>query len=159
MNKKALIFAFIGIFIALFLVKALINVQPVEIANTPDWQPIEAVANLAADQDKLIFIDVFEVGCKYCRAMDREVFPDSTVKLVLESGYIPAKINGNSDEEVKFLGEIITEAELAKKYGVYAFPSVIILDQEGNLIKKNTGFMGVDDLRRFLYKNEERTAS
>ena len=159
MNKKALIFAFIGIFIALFLVKALINVQPVEIANTPDWQPIEAVANLAADQDKLIFIDVFEVGCKYCRAMDREVFPDSTVKLVLESGYIPAKINGNSDEEVKFLGEIITEAELAKKYGAYAFPSVIILDQEGNLIKKNTGFMGVDDLRRFLYKNEERTAS
>lgn len=135
------------------------NVQPIEITNAPDWQPIEKVASQAVDEDKLIFIDVYEVGCKYCRAMEREVYPDSTVKIVLEAGYIPAKINGNSEEEIKFLGEVLTEAELAKKYGIYAFPSVLILDQDGKLIKKNTGFMGVDDLRRFLYTNEERKAS
>jgi thioredoxin-related protein len=159
MNKKTLITIFIGIFITLFLVKALITVQPPEIANAPEWKPIEKVNELAAAEDKLIFIDVFEVGCKYCRAMEREVYPDSTVKIVLEGGYIPAKINGNGEEQIEFLGSATTGAELAQKYGIYAFPSVMILDAEGNLIKKNTGYMGVDDLRRFLYLKEENKSS
>ena len=158
MKKKTIIISFLGIFLALFLVKALLNVQPKEIANAPDWQTVEAAEKQALDQNKLIFVDVYEVGCKYCRAMEREVFPDSTVRQVLDAGYIPVKINGKSEELITFNGRSVPQVEWAKEYGVYAFPSALIIDTEGNLIKKNTGFMGVDDLRRFLYLNKEKTS-
>ena len=105
----------------------------------------------AREQEKLILVDVFEVGCKYCRAMEREVYPDSTVRAVLDAGYIPAKVDGNSEDLISFNGKEMMSKEWAQKYGVYVFPGTLIINADGALLKSRTGYMNVDELRQFLY--------
>lgn len=151
MSKKTIIVIVLAGFVGVFLYNALKNTAPVVVENAPDWKTLEAAQQEARETDKLILVDVYEVGCKYCRAMEREVYPDSTVRAVLDAGYIPAKVDGNSAEMITFNGEDVMSREWAQSYGVYVFPGTLIIDAEGNLIQSKTGFMNVDELRRFLY--------
>lgn len=152
MNKKVLITLIIAGFIGVYLYTALKTTAPQEIENAPDWRTLSVAQEEAAETNKLILVDVFEVGCKYCRAMEREVYPDSTVRAVLDAGYIPAKVDGNSEELISFNGEEVVSREWAQSKGVFVFPGTLIMDAEGNVLKSRTGFMNVDELRRFLYR-------
>lgn len=151
MSKKIIITAVISIFIGIYLFNVLRNTAPQEIENAPDWMTISDAQEEAAETGKLILVDVYEVGCKYCRAMEREVYPDSTVRAVLDAGYIPAKVDGNSEEFITFNGEQVMSRDWAQSQGVFVFPGTLILDAEGNQVKQRTGFMNVDELRQFLY--------
>ncbi|GAB5410605.1 MAG: hypothetical protein BalsKO_29700 [Balneolaceae bacterium] len=152
MNKKIIITGLIATFIGVYLFNALSNTAPIEIENAPDWRTLAAAQEEAKKSDKLILVDVYEVGCKYCRAMEREVYPDSTVRTVMDAGYIPAKVDGNSEELITFNGEQLMAREWAQSQGVFVFPGTLILDAEGNQLKQRTGFMNVDELRQFLYR-------
>ncbi len=154
MKKRTLIFIGIGVFIGIFLYSSLRTVKPVEIKNAPNWVSLEAAQKEAASSNKLIMVDVFEVGCKYCRAMEREVYPDTTVRVVIDEGYIPVKLDGNSEELVRFNGREIQAREFAQSKGAFAFPTVLVLTAEGDVVKKRTGFMNIDELRQFLYRTE-----
>ncbi|MEP1151172.1 MAG: DUF255 domain-containing protein [Balneola sp.] len=151
MNKRVIIFIGIGLFIGIFLYSSLKSVEPQVIDNAPEWRVLEAAQVEARETNKLIMLDVFEVGCKYCRAMEREVYPDTTVRTVIDQGYIPVKLDGNSEEMIRFNGEEMQAKEFAQNKGAYAFPTVIVLTAEGDVVKKRTGFMNIDELRQFLY--------
>lgn len=152
MNKRVIIFIGIGLFIGIFLYSSLKSVEPQVIENAPNWRVLEAAQVEAKESNKLIMLDVYEVGCKYCRAMEREVYPDTTVRTVIDQGYIPVKLDGNSEEMIRFNGEEMQAKEFAQSKGAYAFPTVIVLTAEGDVVKKRTGFMNIDELRQFLYK-------
>lgn len=152
MQKKTIIIIAVSLFIGIFAYVALSNVEAPVNDNSPDWIPIHEAQQQALSTDKLIFVDVYEIGCRYCRAMDREVFPDSTVRQVMDASYIPVRIDGNSTELIQFNGQEIPSIEFAQSKGAYVFPTSLILDAEGNVIKKKTGYMGVDEFRQFLYQ-------
>lgn len=151
MSKKTIILIAVSAFLGIFLYYSLTNVKPQKTDNSPEWVPIQEAQEIAASSEKLIFVDVYEIGCKYCRAMDREVFPDSSVRQVMDANYIPVRLNGNSEEMIQFNGEEITSKAFAESKGAYVFPTSLILDAEGNVVRKKTGYMGVDDFRNFLY--------
>lgn len=151
MNKRIIIGIGITVFVGIFLYSSLNSVKPQVIENAPNWVALEAAQKEALEKDKLIMLDVYEVGCKYCRAMEREVYPDTTVRVVLDQGYIPVKLDGNSEELITFNGKEMQAKEFAQSKGAYAFPTVIVLTADGNVVKKRTGFMNVDELRQFLY--------
>ncbi|MDR9415693.1 MAG: DUF255 domain-containing protein [Gracilimonas sp.] len=152
MQKKVFIIGIVGLFLGIFLYYSLSNVKPTVNDNSPTWIPIHEAQQMAATSEKLIFVDVFEIGCKYCRAMDREVFPDSTVRQVLDANYIPVRLDGNSEEMITFNEQQISSREFAQSKGAFVFPTSLILDEKGNVIKKKTGYMGVDEFRQFLYQ-------
>lgn len=152
MQKKHFILIGVAIFLGIFIYISMSNVQPKVIDNSPEWVSLQEAQETALATDKLIFVDVYEVGCKYCRAMDREVFPDSTVRAVMDKGYIPVKVDGNSSEMISFNNTQIPSKEFAQSKGAYVFPTSLILDGEGNVVRKKTGFMGIDELRQFLYR-------
>lgn len=152
MKKKNIVIIAVSIFLGIFVYISLSNVQAPVNDNSPEWIPIHEAQQMAASSDKLIFVDVYEIGCKYCRAMDREVFPDSTVRQVMDANYIPVRLDGNSTEPIQFNGEEIASIDFAQSKGAYVFPTSLILDAEGNVIKKKTGYMGVDEFRQFLYR-------
>tara|TARA_R110002126_G_scaffold1440_4_gene8280 strand:+ start:10781 stop:11248 length:468 start_codon:yes stop_codon:yes gene_type:complete len=151
LNKRIIVFAGIAVFVGIFLYSSLKSVEPQVIENAPNWRTLEAAQKEAAESDKLIMMDVFEVGCKYCRAMEREVYPDPTVRIVIDQGYIPVKLDGNSEELIRFNGKEMQAKEFAQSKGAYVFPTVIVLTAEGDVVKKRIGFMNIDELRQFLY--------
>lgn len=153
--KKALITGGISVFLLMALAAVLFQSKPQVADNSPEWRPIHIAIEEAAEADKLVLVDVFEQGCKYCRAMAREVYPDSTVRSILDAFYIPAKIDGNSPEPITVVNRTLSAAEFARESGAYAFPTTLILDGSGNVVSKFTGYMTTDELRSFLYRNRK----
>ena len=152
MAKKYVVAIVLGAFLGVFAYNAILKTVPVEIQNAPDWRSLDVGLQEARDSDKLVLVDVYEDGCKYCRTMEREVYPDMTVRAVLDAGYIPVKVNGNADVTIRFQGQELSSRTWAQRQGIYVFPGTLVLDSNGNQLKRRTGFMSTDELRQFLYR-------
>tara|TARA_B100000989_G_scaffold51598_1_gene34363 strand:+ start:3984 stop:4442 length:459 start_codon:yes stop_codon:yes gene_type:complete len=152
MAKKYVVAIVLGAFLGVFAYTAILKTVPVEIQNAPDWRNLDVGLQEARDSDKLVLVDVYEDGCKYCRTMEREVYPDMTVRAVLDAGYIPVKVNGNADVTIRFQGQELSSRTWAQRQGIYVFPGTLVLDSNGNQLKRRTGFMSTDELRQFLYR-------
>lgn len=150
MNRKAIIIAGISGFLAVFLYFSFSQITPDEIENAPDWMALETAISEAQTSGKMVLVDVYEIGCQYCRAMERDVYPSATIRTLIDNSFHPVKVNGRSDELLLYKGESMTHAEFAFMMGVTAFPYTIVMDQEGNVIEKRRGFMQTNDLSNFL---------
>ena len=151
MKRKVIIGALIAGFIAIFAYFSFTQIVPQEIENAPDWLTMqEAMEKVSEDDNRLILVDIYEVGCRFCRQMEREVYPSPTIRAILDRDFHPVKVNGNSENMMKFLGEEMQEKEFASKMGVTAFPFTVVLDPEGNVIDRRRGYMDTQSLSRFL---------
>lgn len=150
MKRPLIITGIVVLFLGIYLYNAFDEVTPKEIENAPDWLTIEEAMELAEVDNRLVLIDIYEVGCQFCRAMNKDVYPAPSARAVLDRGFHPVKINGNSEDVITFLGEEMTEQEFSGMMGVTAFPFTVVMDAEGNVIDKRRGYMGVQDLTRFL---------
>ena len=84
--------------------------------------PWEEVLARASQLDRPIFVYAYSPGCRYCRQMEREVFPDPGVA----AHYNATFINYRIDIEDEGAG-----AALAEQYGIEAFPTYLYLDPGG----------------------------
>ena len=156
MKRPLIITGIIVLFIGIFAYNAMDTITPKEIENAPDWMELDEAITLAESDDKLVLIDIFEVGCQFCREMNREVYPAPSTRAVIDRDFHPVKVNGNSDNLITFMGEEMTEQEFANKMGLSAFPFTVILDKEGNIIDKRRGFMDVRGLTQFMRNAKEK---
>src|SRR5690625_2107431 len=103
MKRKLVIGLGALIFFAIFVYFAAQQIQPEEIENAPEWVSLQEALERASAEDRLVMIDIYEVGCKFCRAMDREIYPSPSVRSVLDREYVPVKSNGRSEAMLIFL--------------------------------------------------------
>lgn len=150
MNRKVIIGAVITLFIIIFAYFSFSQILPQEIENAPEWMNIEEAMEMASVDNRLLMIDIFEVGCQFCRKMDRETYPSPSVRSVLDRAYHPVKINGNSENMMTFMGEEMAERDFAARMGVTAFPFTVIMDAEGNVIDRRRGYQDIVGFTRFL---------
>lgn len=150
MKRPLIITALVAAFLGIFLYNAFNEVTPKEVENAPEWVPIEEAMEKAKEDGRLVLIDIYEVGCQFCRAMNREVYPSQSTRAVIDRDFYPVKINGNSEEQITFLGEEMTQQSFANSLGLTAFPFTVVMDHEGNVINSRRGYMGVQDLNGFL---------
>lgn len=150
MKRPIIISLLVVGFLGIFLYNAFNEVTPKEIENAPEWVPIEQAMQKAKEDNRLILLDIYEIGCQFCRAMNREVYPSPSTRAVIDRDFYPVKINGNSEETITFMGEEITQQAFANNLGLTAFPFTVVMDHEGNVISTRRGYMGVQDLNGFL---------
>lgn len=150
MKRPLIITGIIVAFLGVYLYNAMKEVTPQEIKNAPNWLPIEEAMTKAEQDGRLIIIDIYEVGCQFCRAMNRDVYPAPSTRAVIDRDFHPVKINGNSEETITFMGEEITQQAFANSLGLTAFPFTVVLDHQGNIINSRRGYMGVQDLTQFM---------
>lgn len=156
MSRKLIIGLLIAGFIGIYAYYSFQQVTPDEIENAPEWRTLEAAQEQASAENKLIMIDIFEIGCQYCRAMDREVYPSPSVRAVLDRDFVPVKINGHSENTMVYNGEEITQQQFASQMGVTAYPFTVIMDGDGNVIDTRRGYMNVVNFSRFLKDSVEK---
>ena len=102
---------------------------------------IDAALLQAQEQDKDVFIDFYTNWCKPCKMMDKQVFPQEKLGKYFNSKFISLKVNAEKEG-----------VELAKKYGIKAYPTFVILDKNGSLKHMFAG--GILDGDRFIAKVE-----
>ena len=99
---------------------------------------LNAALKLAEKSNKLVFVDFYADWCGYCKQLDEDTFTDQRVKQKFVQRYILVKVNVDQNPE------------LASKYQVYGLPSLIIMDSNGNEIKRQEGFLTPVELLNIL---------
>ncbi len=105
------------------------------------WLSFDEARGVAANQNKPIFVDVYADWCGPCKAMDKEVFPNDSVKTILTSRFVPAKINGDDPA----VGDT-----LKKQFGIRAYPTYIVLSPAGKERKRHLGFFQTTEFIKWL---------
>ena len=83
----------------------------------------------AKKEGKPVFMDCYTSWCGPCKVLSSKVFPLKSVGDFFNARFVSTKIDMEKGEG----------KELARKYGVKAFPTLLVLDAEGNVIHRLTG--------------------
>jgi thioredoxin 1 len=81
-------------------------------------------------EGKPIFLDISASWCGPCKKLKSKTFPDSEVGEFYNANFI----------NVAFDGEIGEGIELARKYKIKGYPSLIYIDSNGQLIAQTAGY-------------------
>ena len=89
----------------------------------------------AKAENKLIFMDAYTTWCGPCKWMSKNVFTDASVGSYFNEKFVNVKINMEQGEGIA----------LAKKYDVVAYPTLLFIDGNGDLMHLSTGSRPADD--------------
>lgn len=94
------------------------------------------VLALAELEGKLVFVDAYTDWCTPCKKMDKDVFTDKAIGDFFNNNFLSVKVNMEEGEGV----------DLAKKYFVYAYPSLLFVDYDGTVAHRYAGFLDTKGL-------------
>lgn len=89
----------------------------------------------AQSTQKLIFVDAYTTWCGPCKMMAKTVFPDANVSALYNTRFINLKMDMEKGEGIA----------MAKRYDVTAFPTLLFLDGDGQIVHKALGFHDIND--------------
>ncbi|WP_445665200.1 thioredoxin family protein [Fodinibius sp. AD559] len=131
-----------GFLIGLFVL--FIGIFPVTAQSDVNWKSLSEAQELAKENGKKVILFAEAKWCGYCKKMYEEVFPRQTVQDSLEKYFYPVKVDIESDQKIVFNGRSLTEQQLAREFRVSSTPTFIFLDQDGNTIGRQPGFLPAD---------------
>ena len=99
-------------------------------------QDFEGALEIASKENKLIFIDFYTTWCAPCKKLDKLVFKNDSVQQILKKDFVLLKYNAENDSVF----------HLSKKYHINSYPTAIILNKNGYLLNRQSGFVGEDYL-------------
>lgn len=107
-----------------------------------DWKNISLAdaKKLSKETGKPIYMDISAVWCGYCKKMKKNVYRTSKVIAEMNRKYIALAIDGEKGEGVS----------LVKKHKIKGYPTQLIIDTTGNIIKRNDGYMTEKKLLAFI---------
>lgn len=89
----------------------------------------------AKKENKIIFMDAFTTWCGPCKMMSSEVFTKEEVGSFFNRNFINAKIDMESGEGL----------DLATRYNVTAYPTLLFIDGDGKLLHKAIGYLKAEE--------------
>lgn len=99
--------------------------------------PLETALKRAEAEKKYVFIDFYTDWCAPCKLMTRNTFQDEKVLAWLDEHAISLSLNAE------------VHVEIAKKYEVKAYPTLVFLKPDGQVAHSFTGYR---DPNRFLWE-------
>lgn len=85
---------------------------------------------LAKKGNKVVFLDIYATWCGPCKMLKRNTFSDSEVGEVFNKNFINIAIDAEKGE-----GE-----EIARKYKVSGFPTLLFVNPDGSVVKSTMGY-------------------
>lgn len=90
---------------------------------------LQPLLDRAKAENKLVFLDFYTTWCLPCRVMDEEVFSLASTGTTLDKDFISYKINAEKGNG----------PTLSTVFNVYAYPTLLFLDAEGNVLERKDG--------------------
>ncbi|RRJ90838.1 thioredoxin [Flavobacterium macacae] len=94
---------------------------------------------LAKTSRKKIFIDAYATWCGPCRQLQKTTFKDAKAAAYFNKNFINLAIDIEKGEGT----------DLAKRWKIEALPTLLILDEKGNIIADHVGYVDGNGLIEF----------
>ncbi len=94
-----------------------------------DHKPWSEILARAKKENKMIYVDCYTTWCGPCKWMAKNVFTNDTVADFYNTNFINAKIDMENGEGI----------DLAKKYDIRAYPTMLFLDADGVQLHRTCG--------------------
>lgn len=96
----------------------------------------QEILDKAKASGKSVFVDCYTTWCGPCKRMSSLVFPDTRVGDFFNPNYLSVKIDMEKGEGF----------EIGARYGIKAYPTLLFLDGNGEVLHKHVGMMNPEDL-------------
>lgn len=112
--------------------------QTAKIPDDIQWRPtFEVALKEARDSGKPLMVDFYTEWCGYCKKLDAEVYTDFGV-IAESANFISVKVDAEK------------RSELAQKYQVTGFPTILWLDGSGAEKKRLPGYTDAPDFLQYM---------
>ena len=101
-----------------------------------DW---DKALKQAKAQKKLVFLDIYATWCGPCKMLKKNTFSDDKVGDFFNKNFINVSVDGE-----KGVGP-----QLAQKFSIQAYPSLIVADGDGNPVLFTMGYIPPETLMEF----------
>ena len=131
--KKIILFSLTFCLLSIFVFAA-----PPKSDNGIKFQEINYSTALqkAKKEYKYVFMNVYAVWCGPCKMLKKNTFQSPKVASAFNKSFINIDIDAEKGEGI----------QLAKKYDIQAHPLMLVLDQNGKVVKRILGYMKDDEL-------------
>lgn len=85
---------------------------------------------LAKKENKLIFLDIYATWCGPCKQLKAKTFSNTEVGKFYNQKFINVAIDGEKGEGI----------ELASKFNVRGYPTLLFLDKNGTIVTRTGGY-------------------
>jgi thioredoxin-related protein len=135
-------------------------------AETPTihWMNFGQLADSMKVRPKRVFVKIYTQWCGPCKMMDRKTLSKARIIEPLNDYYYSIELDAESKEEIRFKDSVFTfdpglgasgvhnlAVHLGKDAGHLSFPTVVILDENLEVIYRYPSFMSVANLEEVLY--------
>ncbi len=90
----------------------------------------EEVLTLAQKENKIVFLDAYTTWCGPCKKMSRDVFPLASVGSIYNEKFISVKMDMEKGDG----------ANVAKRYNIRAFPTLMFVSGNGEVVHRVAGY-------------------
>lgn len=124
-----------------------------------NWLGMDEVEAAVSSNKKKVLVDVYTDWCGPCKMMDARTFTDASVQEVINEKFYPVKFNAEGPSAIEFQGKSWenpnhdpnkrgrnSQHQLASFFKVPGYPTLVVLDENMNIIKKIVGFKTPDKL-------------
>ena len=147
-------------YIFLLVVMIAINSTAQEI----NWVSFEKAVELQKKNPKKIMVDMYTSWCGPCKMLDKNTFHNKDVADYVNQHYYAVKFNAEGNEVVTFKNNTYSNPdydaarantrnsahELARYFQISAYPTIVFIDEKGELIAPIRGYQTPPQLELYL---------
>ncbi|MFP4845163.1 thioredoxin family protein [Winogradskyella sp. PE311] len=150
----------------ILLVVLLASFKPItkDIEGKINWVTIEEALELQKKEPRKIIMDVYTNWCGPCKMLDKNTFGNKDVANYVNKNYYAVKFNAEGNDKVTFKDKSFSNPnfdpakvnrrnsphEFARFLKVRAYPTMVFLDENANLIYPITGYLKPQQLELYL---------
>ena len=116
-------------------------------------------------QPKKLFVDVYTHWCGPCKMLDRNTFSNAQFAEFVNQNYYPVKFNAQDENDIVFAGKTFSNPnydpakgqyrrngtnQLTSAMGVRAFPTMVILNEQLEIMQAVRGYKTAQQLQPIL---------
>ena len=149
--------------------RSTLSAKPAETKGAIKWLTIEEAQAQAKKAPKPLMVDVYTTWCGPCKMLDAKTFSDARLAEYVNKNFYPGKFNAESGTAVTFKGQKLENPDfdpgrvggrngthqltymIANVQGRIAYPTVVYLDSDLNVLAPVQGYLTPDQMEPILH--------
>ena len=141
------------------------------VSQSINWVTMDKALELQKNTPKNIMIDIYTTWCGPCKMLDKNTFTNKDLITFVNANYYAVKFNAEGNESVNYKNRLFENPnydpakakrrnsahQFSQYLGVRAYPTIVFLDDNAELIAPIPGYQTVQKIEIYLQLFKDQT--